>query len=101
MRVRSVVRPGCGKPGTRSGGAVCGARSARRCGCTRTGAVGEGALDTASLELSESDLDFLFTVDKDVWREEAALVPEHLNTFGEHTPKELWDEYPPLVQRLG
>jgi phosphoenolpyruvate carboxykinase (GTP) len=51
--------------------------------------------------LSESDLDFLLTVDKDVWREEAALVPEHLNTFGEHTPKELWDEYRALVQRLG
>jgi phosphoenolpyruvate carboxykinase (GTP) len=36
-----------------------------------------------------------------VWREEAALVPEHLNTFGEHTPKELWDEYRALVSRLG
>ncbi|UIX31165.1 phosphoenolpyruvate carboxykinase (GTP) [Streptomyces sp. GQFP] len=61
----------------------------------------KGALDTDGLELSEADLDFLLTVDKDVWREEAALVPEHLNTFGEHTPKELWDEYRALVQRLG
>jgi phosphoenolpyruvate carboxykinase (GTP) len=24
-----------------------------------------------------------------------------LNTFGEHTPKELWDEYRALVRRLG
>ncbi|MCL6666944.1 phosphoenolpyruvate carboxykinase (GTP) [Streptomyces sp. NPDC101209] len=61
----------------------------------------KGALDTKGLELSESDLDFLLTVDKDVWREEASLVPEHLNTFGDHTPKELWDEYRALVQRLG
>ncbi|MGW7207211.1 phosphoenolpyruvate carboxykinase (GTP) [Streptomyces sp. NPDC054837] len=61
----------------------------------------KGALDTKGLALSESDLDFLLTVDKEVWREEAALVPEHLNTFGEHTPKELWDEYRALVQRLG
>ncbi|WP_406332563.1 phosphoenolpyruvate carboxykinase (GTP) [Streptomyces sp. NBC_00203] len=61
----------------------------------------KGALDTKGLELSESDLDFLLTVDKDVWREEAALVPEHLNTFGDHTPTELWDEYRALVQRLG
>ncbi|MBQ1092887.1 phosphoenolpyruvate carboxykinase (GTP) [Streptomyces sp. B93] len=61
----------------------------------------KGALDTDGLELSDSDLDFLLTVDKDVWREEAALVPEHLNTFGDHTPKELWDEYRALVQRLG
>ncbi|MEW2570081.1 phosphoenolpyruvate carboxykinase (GTP) [Streptomyces sp. NPDC047070] len=61
----------------------------------------KGALDTEGLELSESDLDFLLTVDKEVWREEAALVPEHLNTFGEHTPVELWDEYRALVKRLG
>ncbi|MET7482597.1 phosphoenolpyruvate carboxykinase (GTP) [Streptomyces sp. NPDC005538] len=59
------------------------------------------ALDTKGLDLSEADLDFLLTVDKDVWREEAALVPEHLNTFGDHTPKELWDEYRALVERLG
>ncbi|MEV6478951.1 phosphoenolpyruvate carboxykinase (GTP) [Streptomyces sp. NPDC051576] len=61
----------------------------------------KGALDTKGLDLSEADLDFLLTVDKDVWREEAALVPEHLNTFGDHTPKELWDEYRALVERLG
>ncbi|MER6060302.1 phosphoenolpyruvate carboxykinase (GTP) [Streptomyces sp. NPDC001792] len=61
----------------------------------------KGALDTQGLELSESDLDFLLTVDKDVWREEAALVPDHLNTFGDHTPKALWDQYHALVERLG
>lgn len=58
------------------------------------------ALDTAGLALSESELDFLLSVDKEVWREEAALVPEHLNTFGDHAPKELWDEYHALVERL-
>lgn len=61
----------------------------------------KGALDTGGLDLSESDLDFLLDVDKEVWREEAGLIPEHLNTFGDHTPKELWDEYRALVQRLG
>ncbi|GAB2983910.1 phosphoenolpyruvate carboxykinase (GTP) [Streptomyces pseudoechinosporeus] len=61
----------------------------------------KGALDTEGLELSESELDFLLTVDKEVWREEAALVPDHLNTFGDHTPTELWDEYRALVKRLG
>lgn len=61
----------------------------------------KGSLDTEGLDLSDADLDFLLTVDKDVWREEAALIPEHLNTFGDHTPKELWDEYRALVQRLG
>ncbi|MFI2184920.1 phosphoenolpyruvate carboxykinase (GTP) [Streptomyces sioyaensis] len=61
----------------------------------------KAALDTEGLGLDDADLDFLLTVDKDVWREEAALIPEHLNTFGDHTPKELWDEYRALVQRLG
>ncbi|MEU0687128.1 phosphoenolpyruvate carboxykinase (GTP) [Streptomyces uncialis] len=61
----------------------------------------KAALDTEGLDLSDADLDFLLTVDKEVWHEEAALVPEHLNTFGDHTPKELWDEYRSLVQRLG
>ncbi|MFI5944684.1 phosphoenolpyruvate carboxykinase (GTP) [Streptomyces uncialis] len=61
----------------------------------------KAALDTDGLDLSDAELDFLLTVDKEVWREEAALVPEHLNTFGDHTPKELWDEYRSLVQRLG
>ncbi|MCX5341252.1 phosphoenolpyruvate carboxykinase (GTP) [Streptomyces sp. R-74717] len=61
----------------------------------------KGALDTEGLDLSDSDLDFLLDVDKEVWREEAGLIPEHLNTFGDHTPKELWDEYRALVQRLG
>ncbi|ANW18427.1 phosphoenolpyruvate carboxykinase (GTP) [Streptomyces clavuligerus] len=60
-----------------------------------------GSLDTEGLDLSADDLSYLLTVDKEVWREEAALVPEHLNTFGDHTPKELWDEYRALVARLG
>lgn len=59
------------------------------------------SLDTKGLDLADGDLDFLLNVDKEVWREEAALVPEHLNTFGDHTPKELWDEYRSLVARLG
>ncbi|MDX3573547.1 phosphoenolpyruvate carboxykinase (GTP) [Streptomyces sp. ID05-47C] len=60
-----------------------------------------GALDTEGLDLAEKDLDCLLTVDKEIWREEASLIPEHLNTFGDHTPKELWDEYRALVERLG
>ncbi|MGP3973077.1 phosphoenolpyruvate carboxykinase (GTP) [Streptomyces sp. 8N114] len=58
-------------------------------------------LDTEGLGLSEAELDFVLAVDKDVWRDEAALVPEHLNTFGDHTPRALWDEYQALVERLG
>ncbi|MFI2610235.1 phosphoenolpyruvate carboxykinase (GTP) [Kitasatospora sp. NPDC018619] len=57
--------------------------------------------DLDGLDLSKEDLDLLFTVDADIWRQEAALVPAHLETFGDHTPKELWDEYRNLVARLG
>lgn len=59
------------------------------------------SLDTDGLDLPAADLEFLLTVDKEVWRDEASLVPEHLNTYGEHTPKELWDQYEALVARLG
>ncbi len=62
----------------------------------------EGALDTRRPRRStRRDLDLLLTVDAEIWREEAALIPPHLETFGDHTPRELWDEYRALVERLG
>ncbi|MFE1554511.1 phosphoenolpyruvate carboxykinase (GTP) [Streptomyces sp. NPDC058734] len=61
----------------------------------------KASLDLDGLDIADEDLDFLLTVDKEVWREEAALVPEHLNTYGDHTPKELWEQYHALVERLG
>ncbi len=60
-----------------------------------------GALDTGGLDISDADLELLLSVDPDVWRDEAALIPGHLETFGDHTPRELWDEYRSLVRRLG
>ncbi|MFJ9947780.1 phosphoenolpyruvate carboxykinase (GTP) [Kitasatospora sp. NPDC091207] len=57
--------------------------------------------DLDGLDLSEADRELLFTVDADIWRQEAALVPAHLELFGSHTPTELWDEYRDLVARLG
>ncbi|GHJ35324.1 phosphoenolpyruvate carboxykinase [GTP] [Streptomyces sp. TS71-3] len=59
------------------------------------------ALDTEGLDLSEQDLELLLGVDPEAWRREAALVPGHLETFGDHTPRELWEEYEALVRRLG
>ncbi|MGW0804225.1 phosphoenolpyruvate carboxykinase (GTP) [Nonomuraea sp. NPDC002799] len=58
-------------------------------------------LDTDGLDLPEEDLRTLLSVDRDVWREEAALIPAHFDTFGGHLPKELWDEYNALLDRLG
>ncbi|MBW8481182.1 phosphoenolpyruvate carboxykinase (GTP) [Actinomadura parmotrematis] len=59
------------------------------------------ALDTDGLDLPAADLETLLSVDTEVWKQEAALVPDFFNTFGDHLPKELWDEYHALVNRLG
>ncbi|MFI9782280.1 phosphoenolpyruvate carboxykinase (GTP) [Kitasatospora sp. NPDC051984] len=59
------------------------------------------SFDLDGLEIPAADQELLFTVDREIWKQEAALVPAHLEMFGEHTPKELWDEYQALVKRLG
>ncbi|TDD85505.1 phosphoenolpyruvate carboxykinase (GTP) [Actinomadura rubrisoli] len=58
------------------------------------------ALDTDGLSIDEADLDTLLSVDTEVWKQEAALVPAHFETFGDHLPQALWDEYHDLVRRL-
>ncbi|MDI2128841.1 phosphoenolpyruvate carboxykinase (GTP) [Yinghuangia seranimata] len=58
------------------------------------------ALDLDGLEISDADIELLLSVDREIWKKEAALVPEHLEKFGTHTPQELWDEYNALVTRL-
>jgi phosphoenolpyruvate carboxykinase (GTP) len=60
-----------------------------------------GSLDTGGLRIDTGDLDLLLSVDLEVWRQEAALIPGHLATFGDHLPRELSDEYEALVARLG
>ncbi|MFI6485797.1 phosphoenolpyruvate carboxykinase (GTP) [Nonomuraea sp. NPDC050663] len=57
-------------------------------------------LDTEGLEIAPEDLETLLSVDTEVWREEASLIPAHFETFGDHLPKELWEEYQALVDRL-
>jgi phosphoenolpyruvate carboxykinase (GTP) len=60
-----------------------------------------GSLNVDGLHIDDADLETLLTVDADVWRREAALIPAHLERFGDHLPKELWAEYEALVSRLG
>ncbi|MFD1545475.1 phosphoenolpyruvate carboxykinase (GTP) [Nonomuraea guangzhouensis] len=66
---------------------------------TPIGLLPEG-LDVEGLDLPEEDLRTLLSVDREVWREEAALIPAHFDTFGSHLPKELWEEYNDLLDRL-
>jgi phosphoenolpyruvate carboxykinase (GTP) len=58
------------------------------------------ALDTAGLDISGDDLDVLLSVDTETWKQEAALIPAHFESFGDHLPKELWEEYQALLDRL-
>ncbi|MFI6508618.1 phosphoenolpyruvate carboxykinase (GTP) [Streptosporangium sp. NPDC050855] len=58
-------------------------------------------LDTEGLDVSAEDMRMLLSVDEEVWRQEASLIPAFFETFGDRMPKELWEEYEALVARLG
>jgi phosphoenolpyruvate carboxykinase (GTP) len=58
------------------------------------------SLDVSGLDLAPAALDLLLTVDPEIWTQEAALIPEFYDRFGDATPKGLWDEYAALVERL-
>ncbi|HEY2358679.1 MAG TPA: phosphoenolpyruvate carboxykinase (GTP) [Phenylobacterium sp.] len=60
-----------------------------------------GSLDVSGLGLTQAQLDLLLTVDADVWRQEAALVPAFYERFGDRLPAALWAELDALVKRLG
>ena len=60
----------------------------------------EGSLDLTGLDISQDHLDLLLNVDPVVWREEASLVPEHYERFGDRLPKALWDQLAALNARL-
>ncbi|HET9159825.1 MAG TPA: phosphoenolpyruvate carboxykinase (GTP) [Caulobacteraceae bacterium] len=59
------------------------------------------SLDLSGLSLSDDQLRILLTVDEEVWREEASLIPAGYEKFGDHMPAQLWSEYDALVARLG
>jgi len=58
------------------------------------------ALDVAGLGLSDAQLDLLLSVDVDVWKEEAALIPAFYDRFGERLPQALREEHVALAARL-
>ncbi|NWG55066.1 MAG: phosphoenolpyruvate carboxykinase (GTP) [Hydrogenophilaceae bacterium] len=61
----------------------------------------KASLDVSGLALPEGALDLLLSVDRDVWREEASLIPPAYERFGDRLPAALWDEYRLLLERLG
>jgi phosphoenolpyruvate carboxykinase (GTP) len=59
------------------------------------------ALDLSGLDLTADQLDVLLSVDTEVWREEASLIPAAYERFGGRLPKALWRQFEALNQRLG
>ncbi len=59
------------------------------------------SLDTSGLSLTDKQLDLLLSVDAEVWKEEAALIPAFYERFGERLPADLWAQYDALLERLG
>jgi phosphoenolpyruvate carboxykinase (GTP) len=60
-----------------------------------------GALDIDGLDIDEDDLGVLLSVDATTWKREAAVIFEHLRTFGDYLPSALWDQYTDLLHWLG
>jgi phosphoenolpyruvate carboxykinase (GTP) len=58
------------------------------------------SLDTSGLSLTDAQLSLLLTVDPAIWTEEAKLIPEFYERFGDRLPKALWEEYEALLRRL-
>jgi phosphoenolpyruvate carboxykinase (GTP) len=58
------------------------------------------ALDLHGLDLDEDSIELLLSVDHDVWAQEVPLIRRHLETFGAHLPKGLWEEFQALLDRL-
>src|SRR5689334_3262808 len=60
----------------------------------------DGELDLDGLDVPAEDLELLLSVDNDIWKQEAGLIPEYYAQFGDHLPKALAEEHAKLVERL-
>jgi phosphoenolpyruvate carboxykinase (GTP) len=60
----------------------------------------KGAIDTSGLNLTEAQMELLLSVDREVWREEASLIPAAYDRFADRLPKALWQELDGLMERL-
>jgi phosphoenolpyruvate carboxykinase (GTP) len=58
------------------------------------------ALDLDGLDMPQQDLDLLLSVDTEVWKKEAELMPEYFAQFGDRLPQAIKDEHHALVERL-
>ena len=60
----------------------------------------DGELDLDGLDIPAEDLALLLSVDTEIWKQEAGMIPEYFAQFGDHLPKALAEEHAKLVDRL-
>lgn len=59
------------------------------------------ALDTKGLDITKEQIEKVLDVNNDNWKNELPGMKEFFDKFGDTLPKEMWDEYKALEQRLG
>lgn len=57
-------------------------------------------IDIEGLDITESDVEDLLSVDKDLWRQEADGIEEFYKFLGDTVPKELYDELDTLKKNV-
>ncbi len=60
----------------------------------------KGDIDTSGLDITDENLDALFTIDPDQWLAEMNEIKEYFNEFGERLPKQLLNEHAKVVDAL-
>jgi phosphoenolpyruvate carboxykinase (GTP) len=58
------------------------------------------SIDVEGLDITQAQLHLLLSVDRSVWKEEAALIPGAYDKFGDRLPAALWAEHEALLERL-
>ena len=61
----------------------------------------KGAIDTSGLDISENDIEMLFSIQKDKWKTEVEDIEEYFKIFGDRLPKGLREELINLEKRFG
>ncbi len=60
----------------------------------------KGSIDISGLDISENDIEMLFSIQKDKWKAEAKDIEEYFMIFGDRFPQGLKEELDNLKQRL-
>ena len=59
-----------------------------------------GSLNTEGLDLAEGVMEKLLSISVDDWKNELERIKRFFNIFGDSLPKQMWDEYYALENRL-